>query len=58
MFHKLGRATIFSTIDLQTGYMNIELEDKSKLTTAFITDIDCMNSTKCDGSLTKNHIYE
>ena len=30
MFEKLGKSIIFSTIDLQTGYMNIEMDEKSK----------------------------
>ena len=38
MFDKLGKATIFSTIDLQTGYMNIEVEENSRPITAFSTE--------------------
>ena len=38
MFNKLRKATIFTTIDLQAGYMNIEVEEIAKPITAFITD--------------------
>ena len=52
MFNKLGKATIFTTINLQTGYMNIEVEEKAKPITAFITDNGLFEFNKMPFGLT------
>jgi len=52
MFNKLGKATIFTTIDLQTGYMNIEVEEKAKPVTSFITDNGLFEFNKMPFGLT------
>ena len=40
MLDKLGRSTIFTTLDLQSGYWQIEVEEEDKPKTAFSTGDD------------------
>ena len=40
MLDKLGRSTIFTTLDLQSGYWQIEVEEEDKQKTAFSTGKD------------------
>ena len=40
MLDKLGRSTIFTTLDLQSGYWQIEVEEEDKPKTAFSTGND------------------
>ena len=40
MLDKLGQSTIFTTLDLQSGYWQIEVEEEDKPKTAFTTGFD------------------
>ena len=52
MLDKLGHATIFTTLDLQSGYWQIEVEEMDKPKTAFSTGNDLWEFNKLPFGLT------